>query len=217
MVKQILNNPIVRGLWIAFLLIIALAVNFGLYAYWEHQVDKANARLNQSNALANELLKASETSTRLARTYAITGDKNFLAAYQQVIDSKNGRLAVPLDADLYYWNPSIELRARLSTKKAPLQDRIRTLEVRQADVDFLNRARRLSDALAETETEVFAKIAAVKHDFSLSHLPAMDQLFDASYRRDKALVLWNIQQFNERITAHEEQNVQKALSRATQL
>ena len=217
MVKQILNNPIVRGLWIAFLLIIALAVNFGLYAYWEHQVDKANARLIQSNALANELLKASETSTRLARTYAITGDKNFLAAYQQVIDSKNGRLAVPLDADLYYWNPSIELRARLSTKKAPLQDRIRTLEVRQADVDFLNRARRLSDALAETETEVFAKIAAVKHDFSLSQHPAMDQLFDASYRRDKALVLWNIQQFNERITAHEEQNVQKALNRATQL
>lgn len=44
MVKQILNNPVVRGLWIAFLLILAMATIFGLYAYSEHEVDRANDR-----------------------------------------------------------------------------------------------------------------------------------------------------------------------------
>lgn len=217
MVKQILNNPVVRGLWIALSLILALGIIFGLYARAEHEVDLANERLSKSTALANELLKASETSTRLARTYAITGDRSFLTAYQQVIDSKNGRLAVPLEADLYYWNPSLELRARLSTIKPPLESRIRQLEVRQVDVDFLNRAKNLSDDLAEIENEVFSQISAVKHDFSLSHHPAMDKLFDATYRRDKALVLWNIQQFNQRITTYEQQKVQTAQNRATQL
>ena len=217
MVKQILNNPVVRGLWIAVVLIIAMAVIFGFYVHSEHEVDRANDRLIQSNALANELLNASETSTRLARSYAITGNRNYLSAYQQAIDSRNGLLAVPLEASLYYWNPSLELRARLATKMIPLNRRIQMMDVRQEDVDFLHRAQKLNDGLTEMEQEVFSQIETISHDFSLSHHPAMQQLFDAGYRRDKALVLWNIQQFNQRITAHERQKVQAAKKRAKQL
>ncbi len=217
MVKQILNNPVVRGLWIAFLLGSALATVFTLYAESEHAVDKANDRLIQSNTLASELLLTTETTTRLARTYAITGDRNYLSAYQQVIDSRNGRLAVPLEASLYYWNPSLELRARLSTKKKPLAERIKTLEIRQADVDFLNRAQRLSDDLTATEQDVFSQIETISHDFKVSHHPAMHQLYDTAYSREKSLVLWNVQEFNKRITAHEKENVRAAKLRADRL
>ena len=217
MVKQILKNPVVRGLWIAFLLGSALATVFTLYAESEHAVDKANDRLIQSNTLASELLLTTETTTRLARTYAITGDRNYLSAYQQVIDSRNGRLAVPLEASLYYWNPSLELRARLSTKKKPLAERIKTLEIRQADVDFLNRAQRLSDDLTATEQDVFSQIETISHDFKVSHHPAMHQLYDTAYSREKSLVLWNVQEFNKRITAHEQENVRAAKLRADRL
>ena len=80
MVKQILNNPVVRGLGIAALLVLSLATTFGFYIYSEHDVDKANDRLVKSNELANELLNTSEIAARLARTYAVTGNKNFLAS-----------------------------------------------------------------------------------------------------------------------------------------
>lgn len=217
MVKQILNNPVVRGLWIAFLLLVALATVFGLYSYSEHQVDAANDRLIQSNALASELLLTSETTTRLARTYAITGNRNFLDAYQQVMDSKNGLLAVPIQASLYYWNPNPGLKARLAIKKESLESRMQKLALRQSDVDFLKRASNLSESLLATEGEVFSQIDAIAHDFSISHHPAMDLLFDDQYRRDKALILWNIHEFSERITSYEQKNVVRAKQQADQL
>jgi diguanylate cyclase (GGDEF)-like protein/PAS domain S-box-containing protein len=216
-VKQILNNPVVRGLWIAFLLILALATIFGLYAYSEHEVDRANDRLIQSNALANELLLATETSTRLARTYAVTGNRKYLSAYQQALDTKNGLLAVPLENGLYYWNPSQELRSRLASKKPAVEQQIKTLEVRQVDVDFLQRAQKLSANLAAKEQYVFSQIETISHDFSISPHPAMMQLHDAEYNRGKALMLWNIQEFNKRITAHEQDNVRAAKLRADRL
>jgi hypothetical protein len=182
-VKQLLNNPVVRGLWIAALLILSLATIFGLYSNSEHEVDNANDRLIKSNELANELLNASETTTRLARTYAITGNKSFLSAYHQVSDSENGRLAVPLEASLYYWNPSLGLRARLATKKVPLKQRMQMLALRPEDLDFLGRAKTLGDGLAEKEKEVFALIEKIPHDFNISHHPSIDLLFDAEYRR----------------------------------
>ncbi|MFY8206844.1 MAG: hypothetical protein ACOVKN_07355, partial [Arenimonas sp.] len=217
MVKQILNNPVVRGLWIAFLLLVALATVFGLYSYSEHQVDAANDRLIQSNALASELLLTSETATRLARTYAMTGNRNFLDAYQQVMDSKNGLLAVPIQASLYYWNPSPGLKARLSIKKESLESRMQKLALRQSDIDFLKRASNLSESMLATESEVFSQIDAIAHDFSISHHPAMDLLFDDRYRRDKALILWNIHEFSERITSYEQKNVVRAKQQTDQL
>jgi diguanylate cyclase (GGDEF)-like protein/PAS domain S-box-containing protein len=216
-VKQIMKNPVVRGLWIAFLLGAALVTIFTLYVKLEHTVDDANDRLIQSHALANELLNATETSTRLARTYAITGNRNFLNAYLQVIDSSNGLLAVPLEASLYYWNPSLDLQTRLAIKKPPRHERIKTLEVRQVDVVFLNRAQTLSDRLTDTEKEVFFQIERSSHDFSISHHPAIALLYDAEYHRNKALVLWNIQEFNKRIEAHQIQNVRKAKLQSDQL
>ena len=214
MVKQILNNPVVRGLWIAALLILSLAATFGLYVYSEHEVDEANERLINSNKLANELLNASETKTRLARSYVFTGNKNFLSAYHQVSYSENGLLAVPIEASLYYWNPSLELQARLATKKLPLKQRMQTLELRPEDLDFLSRAKILGDGLTEKEKEVFSLIEKIPHDFNKSHHPAMDQLFNPEYRREKALVIWNIQEFNQRVKAHELDNVREAMLRA---
>jgi len=215
--KQIINNPVVRGLWIAFLLILAMATIFGLYVYSEHEVDRANDRLIQSNALANELLLATETSTRLARTYAITGNRNYLSAYQQALDTKNGLLAIPLENGLYSWNPSLELRTRLASKNPAVEQQIKMLEVRQVDVDFLHRAQKLSDNLVAKEQDVFSQIEKISHDFSISPHPAMMQLYDAEYNRGKALMLWNIQEFNKRITAHEQDNVRAAKLRADRL
>ncbi|MEY3359199.1 MAG: hypothetical protein RI923_459 [Pseudomonadota bacterium] len=217
MVKQILNNPVVRGLGIAALLVLSLATTFGFYIYSEHDVDKANDRLVKSNELANELLNTSEIAARLARTYAVTGNKNFLSAYHQLSDSENGLLAVPIEASQYYWNPSLGLQARLARKKLPLKQRMQMLDLKQADLDFLNRAKTLGDGLAEKEKEVFSLIEKIPHDFNISHHPAMELLFNAEYRREKALVIWNIQEFNQRVKAHELDNVREAKQRADRL
>ncbi len=56
----------------------------------ESEAEAAQQRRHESYKLADELRQSSDDLTRLARTYAVTGDKRYRDYYWKILDIRNG-------------------------------------------------------------------------------------------------------------------------------
>ncbi|WP_297800565.1 GGDEF domain-containing phosphodiesterase [Arenimonas sp. GDDSR-1] len=199
MVKQILNNPVVRGLWTGVLLLVAIGITFGFYIEAELEVDHANDERINSLHLSRELMESSENLTRLARSYVVTGDLRFRETYDEALRAIEGGFAVSLDNDNYYWSPNPELRSKLAQNNISLLQKMRNAGFVADDFAFLNKAKILSDNLSDLEQTAMDLVESGTGVTDTRHHPAIDLLYSRGYQNDKALILWNIKTFNDRV------------------
>jgi len=68
-----------------------------------------------SHALAEELRRSSDDLTRMARTYAATGDIRFKNYFQTIVDIRDGKVPRPQDYNYIFWD------FVTATHKIPLQ------------------------------------------------------------------------------------------------
>ncbi len=106
---KILNDQQMLGRIYAVVLgILAVSLVFTLFSFVSMtnattEIIKVNDNRERSNQLALELRLSSNDLTRMAQSYVMTGNKEYLKQYNQVLDIRNGKLPRPVDYYQEYW------------------------------------------------------------------------------------------------------------------
>src|SRR5688500_12649903 len=87
---------------IAALVALAIVWNLGTGAARDLKVVSDQRYL--SYLLADEFRQSSDDLTRLARTYAITGDARYERQYNDILDMRDGKKPRPVEAHRIYWD-----------------------------------------------------------------------------------------------------------------
>jgi methyl-accepting chemotaxis protein len=154
-----------------------------------HHVETELAIANQNRVrslrLANELKFSSDELTRLARTYVVTGDPAYEAAYWDVLDVRNGK------------------KPRPDGTRIALRTLMEQAGFSQAEFAELKKAEDNSNSLVETETIAMHAVKGLFQDgrggFTKKGEPAMamarEIMHDRKYHEDKARIMEPIARF----------------------
>ncbi|SEK57583.1 hybrid sensor histidine kinase/response regulator [Nitrosovibrio tenuis] len=169
------------------------------------EINSGERRRYHALMLADELLQSSDDLTRMARTYVITGDRNYKRYFMEVCDIRRGERPRPLNYTLAYWH-------LMAAGRAPTfepGERVSMLEMLQragfSDEEYalLRKALENSEALVELEKQAFAAAEGFKDDgrgsFTVKVKPdrerAISLLYGERYITRKADIMEPIQKF----------------------
>lgn len=170
----------------------------------EDQREAEEARY-RSTLLANELRQSSDDLTRLARTYAQTGDPKFEAQYNDVLAIRNGLKARPLEYNRIYWDfmAVSDTPPRGNGQAISLQNMMKQAGFTSDELEALTQAQESSDRLVKTEVVAFNAVKGLFSDsaghFTIAGSPNLDLakriLFDKQYHQDKAAIMSGVDTF----------------------
>ncbi len=178
------------------------------------------ARYN-SYLLADELRQSSDDLTRLARTYAVTGDPKYEEMYWDVLAIRNGEKPRPQNYERLYWDfmASDDQKPRPDGEQIPLSTLMEQLGFTEEEFAKLQEAQNNSDALVWTETIVMNAIKGLYDDgtgnFTVQGEPDLEMasrlMHDQSYHDEKAKIMGPIDDtfrlLDERTQAAVEDNI----------
>ncbi len=159
----------------------------------------------QSYLLADELRQSSDDLTRLARTYAVSGESRYEQQYWQVLDIRNGKLARPQQYERLYWDflAAGQPAPRANGEAIALLELMRHQGFSAAELDKLAEAQANSDTLVLIETEamnaVKGRFADGQGGFTRRGEPdlglASRLMHNAEYHREKAKIMQPVDDF----------------------
>ena len=160
-----------------------LAIEDVIVAQWQQRED--------AHDLAAELRHSSDDLTRMARTYAVTGDERFRRHFQEILDIRNGTVPRPMDYHLVYWDlvTAAEERPRGTGEAVALRTLMQDAGFTAAELTMLEAAEDESNLLTEMENDAFAAVAAGDLD------AAQQMLQSPAYHKAKADIMLPIQRF----------------------
>ena len=173
----------------------------------ESEAEAAQQRRHESYKLADELRQSSDDLTRLARTYAVTGDKRYRDYYWKILDIRNGESVRPEGYEGVYWDLVI---AKLLPEPSSDGEGAISLESRMVQAGFtvnefnkLKQAQNRSDELVRLEEVAMNAVEGRFDDgtgtFSREATPdqalATRILHDESYHAAKAQIMQPIGEF----------------------
>lgn len=160
----------------------------------------------RSYLLAAELRQSSDDLTRLARTFALTGDAQWAEQYQAVLDIRNGKRPRPQEYHRIYWDflAVNDTPPRPDGTAVPLLELMRAQGFTDEEFALLQAAQAQSDKLVELETVAmnaargrFRPLGS--QDFTLKRVPDLDMarslMHSADYHRYKADIMAPVDQF----------------------
>lgn len=168
------------------LLTVGTAVLFNLESHDLEQLVDAYRQHHEKYVIATRMRQSTNDLTRLARTYAITGDKKFFEQYLQILETRNGEIAEPEHYDWVYWDyfavdgatPPERPKTAISYDEV-----IKRGNLNEKEQQLLLESRQKSDELSNFEKSILAEGTWPKGSTSFS------QLFDANYHRRKLDIL----------------------------
>jgi PAS domain S-box-containing protein len=195
------------------LLVVLMAI-FWLYVRSEGAVDvAAQTRLN-SRILGEELRQSSDELTRMARSYAITGDTVYQKRYYDILAIREGKLPRPLSYSGSGWQLEQPPRTGKSgevQRQGALMDIMRGAGFTEQEFGTINKAKAISDSLTNTEFRAMQLVPRGGADRGR----AIDMLFDDNYSSSKGAIMGSIDDFLRAVDARTLAAVDRAQSRAT--
>lgn len=152
------------------------------------------AQRDKAHLLAQELRQSSDDLTRMARTYAVTGDERYRGYFQEILDIRNGAAPRPKDYHMVYWDlvtsaGADEARPHEAGAPVALRTLIREAGFTPEELALLEESERASNALTTLENEAFAAVRG-------GDLQAAQALLHAdAYHQAKAQIMLPIQRF----------------------
>jgi signal transduction histidine kinase len=186
-----------RCFWLTLGMFAVFATTFGLYAFSEKKVDRANEARQRSYLLAGELRQSSDDLTRMVRTYVVTGAPIYKEHYQEILDIRDGKKPRPADYHAIYWDLVLadDLRPRPSGPAVPLLDLMRRAGFTEVEFASLAQAKANSDALTDSEFAAMALIESANPPAD-ARARAIRMLHDAFYHQAKAAIMRPINEFD---------------------
>lgn len=146
---------------------------------------------HEKYVIATRMRQSTNDLTRLARTYAITGEDRFLDQYLKILKTRDGQLPEPAHYDWIYWDfLAVEGAQPPSDLTSPIsyEEVIARAGLNKNEQELLLQARQKSDELAEFEKSVFTQAPWQPGS------TAARQLFDEKYHRAKLDILSRVNQ-----------------------
>ncbi len=198
-----------------------LALLVGLSVVAVHTIEEAAAtegRRSASLRLADELRQTSDDLTRMARTYAVTGDSRYKGWFDEILAIRDGTARRPQRYDGIYWDVVTATGTR-PTRFGPAVA-YNTLAAEMGfsaeELALLQEARNRSDGLAVFETEAFATLEAGEGtpDERAARQRAIDLLNGEGYHQAKAEIMEPIGRVFELVDARTRQETADASATA---
>jgi hypothetical protein len=171
-------------------LAVIAAIAISLAASRRRDLVSIERRQLDAYRLGIELRETSDGLTRLARSYAATGDERFERFYHEAVGIRDGTVARPVRYGLIFWD-----RAIAGDSTAARGPPVATLELMRRngltspELEVLRLAESRSESLVVTETAAFR--AVKQGDRPL----ALRLLFSPEYHRQKAAIMAPIDSF----------------------
>ena len=155
--------------------------------------EAAQERRHLSHQLAQELLSSSEKLTAFARSDVVTGEPRYRDHFQQVLDLRNGILALPRERSEVYWAMVLagQLPAPMDSADGSmaLEKRMLGAGITLEEFALLKEAQYRSDKLVELEHRAM---------FDLMRVPSSEQDTGLAMKeRAMAIALLHGQEYNE--------------------
>lgn len=132
-----------------------------------HYVEE-KTRQYESYILADQLRQSSDDLTRMARTYAVTGDPRYEQYYGQILAIRDGNIARPADYDRIYWDLILDPGDMpVATGEAvSLQTLMKHASFTDDEFEKLTEAQNNSDRLVALELRAMAAVKGLFADDS---------------------------------------------------
>lgn len=161
----------------------------------------------RSYLLADELRQSSDDLTRLARTYAVTGDAKYEKQYFDILDIRNGKKPRPEHYERIYWDfvaAGID-KPQPDGATAPLQALMKEAGFSEQEFAKLKEAQNNSDALIKNETIAMNAVKGLFDDgtgqFTKKGDPDLELArkltHDENYHKYKAQIMKPVDEFLE--------------------
>jgi PAS domain S-box-containing protein len=175
-------------------LLAVLMVIFWMYYQRERAVNAAAQTRFNSRVLGDELRQSSDELTRMARSYAITGDTVYRKRYYEILAIREGKLPRPLSYSAAGWQLRQPARAATSgdvQRQGALIDIMRGAGFTDGEFGTINKAKAISDSLTNTEFRAMQLASRGEAD----RRRAIEMLFDSDYSSAKAAIMESIDDF----------------------
>jgi len=187
----------------------ALGLGLILLAYSlflnEEELSKSQHTHFHSYLLADELRQSSDDLTRMARTYAATGDAEYERQYWTVLDIRNGKRPRPVDYNRIYWDfiGKGNQKIRQDGETIPLRELMKREGFTSGEFNKLSLAQKYSDELVKTERIAMNAVKGIfqddKGNFTVRKAPdrelAIKLMHDEAYHKMKINIMKPIDEF----------------------
>ncbi|MFS8045884.1 methyl-accepting chemotaxis protein [Rhizobium sp. BR 314] len=182
------------------------------YAGAVGEVASAYDQKYKSYLLAENFRRSSDELTRMARTYAETGDPSFKSQYNAVIEIRNGTRPRPQDYNRIYWDfvAGGDPKPRPDGPAVSLQDLMRQTGFTDDEFALLAEAGKRSDALVKMETEAMSLVDNAATLGPQAKAKAAAMLNSPDYHKFKAEIMKPVDAFFVKL----EDRTQGAVDRA---
>lgn len=162
----------------------------------QRSLSKSEENRYQSYLLADELRQSSDDLSRMARTFAVTGESRYATLYQQILSIRNGQEPRPSN----YSHPYIDFLAAGQKVDSELDSAVTLLELMrrqgmsEAELDKLKEAEHASNELVNLESQAIDTALGangMKPDLSASTRLVYSPRYDA----EKARIVAPVKEF----------------------
>ena len=181
----------------------------------------------RSYLLADELRQSSDDLTRLARTYAVTGDAKYEKQYFDILDIRNGKKPRPEHYERIYWDfvaAGID-KPQPDGATASLQALMKEAGFSEQEFAKLKEAQNNSDALVKNETIAMNAVKGLFDDgtgqFTKKGDPDLELArkltHDENYHKYKAQIMKPVDEFLELLDKRTSAAVEQAKQAETRM
>ena len=181
----------------------------------------------RSYLLADELRQSSDDLTRLARTYAVTGDAKYEKQYFDILDIRNGKKPRPEHYERIYWDfvaAGID-KPQPDGATASLQALMKEAGFSEQEFAKLKEAQNNSDALVKNETIAMNAVKGLFDDgtgqFTKKGDPDLELArkltHDENYHKYKAQIMKPVDEFLELLDKRTSAAVEQAKQDKTRM